>query len=160
MEEEICDRGEVSNCYLYRLHPVLCRIAHGEGPSNIASFKFCYVQYGTAFRVPPSSKRWCGGHAVHAFLSGVCNGGEEVKVPLGFKVETLVGAIVSEVIMVVILMATVGVDPNSFNLNSVSALSKGLDSLADGYSPILFAIGIIRLRSSPWWSSRSRALGL
>ena len=59
------------------------------------------------------------------------------------RFETLVGAIVSEVIMVVILMATVGVDPNSFNLNSVSALSKGLSSLADGYSPILFAIGMI-----------------
>ena len=59
------------------------------------------------------------------------------------RFETLVGAIVSEVIMVVILMATVGVDPNSFNINSVSALSKGLSSLADGYSPILFAIGMI-----------------
>ncbi|MGA2874372.1 MAG: NRAMP family divalent metal transporter [Nitrososphaerales archaeon] len=59
------------------------------------------------------------------------------------RFETLVGAVVSEVIMVVILMATVGVDPNSFNLNSVAALTKGLSSVADGYSPILFGVGMI-----------------
>ena len=59
------------------------------------------------------------------------------------RFETLVGAVVSEVIMIVILMATVGVNPNSFNLNSVAALTKGLNSVADGYSPILFGVGII-----------------
>ena len=52
------------------------------------------------------------------------------------RFETLVGAVVSEVIMVVILMATVGVDPKSFSLNSVGVLAKGLSSVADGYSPI------------------------
>ncbi|MDG6904540.1 MAG: divalent metal cation transporter [Nitrososphaerota archaeon] len=59
------------------------------------------------------------------------------------RLETLVGAVVSEVIMVIILMATVGVNPDSFNISSVSTLTKGLSSVADGYSPILFAIGMI-----------------
>lgn len=59
------------------------------------------------------------------------------------RVETLIGAVVSEVIMVVILMATVGVNPASFDINSVGTLYKGLSSVADGYSPYLFAIGMI-----------------
>jgi manganese transport protein len=59
------------------------------------------------------------------------------------RFETLIGAVVSEVIMVVILMATVGVNPNSFNVGSVATLAKGLSALADGYSPILFGVGMI-----------------
>jgi manganese transport protein len=59
------------------------------------------------------------------------------------RFETFVGAIVSELIMVVVLMATVGVAPSSFNLGSVAALSKGLSSIANGDSPYLFAIGLI-----------------
>jgi manganese transport protein len=59
------------------------------------------------------------------------------------RFETLAGAIVSEVIMVVILVATVGVAPSAFNLSSVATLSKGLSSLTNGDSVYLFAIGLI-----------------
>jgi manganese transport protein len=59
------------------------------------------------------------------------------------RLETLIGAIASETIMVVILMATVGIHSESFNLSTVAALSKGLSSIANGYSPFLFAIGLI-----------------
>ncbi len=59
------------------------------------------------------------------------------------RFETLVGAIVSEVIMIVILMATVGVNPANLSFNSASSLAEGLRTLADGYSVYLFAIGLI-----------------
>lgn len=59
------------------------------------------------------------------------------------RVETLAGAIVSEGIMVVILLATVGLAPISFNLNSVAELSRGLSSIANDYTSYFFAIGLI-----------------
>lgn len=59
------------------------------------------------------------------------------------RFETFVGAIVSEVIMVAILMATVGVVPSSFSLSSPSKLALGLRSISDGYSVYLFAVGLI-----------------
>jgi manganese transport protein len=59
------------------------------------------------------------------------------------RVETMVGAIASEGIMIMILLATVGVAPSSFSLNSVGELSRGLSSIANDYSPYLFAIGLI-----------------
>jgi manganese transport protein len=68
---------------------------------------------------------------------------KKVKYLWASRFETLIGAIVSEVIMVVILMATVGVNPESFSLNSPAALSRGLSSIANGYSPYLFAVGLI-----------------
>jgi len=59
------------------------------------------------------------------------------------RFETFVGAIASEVIMVAILMATVGVDPSSLSFSSPSSLALGLRSISDGYSVYLFAVGLI-----------------
>lgn len=59
------------------------------------------------------------------------------------RFETFVGAIVSEVIMVAILMATVGVTPSSLTFSTSSGLAEGLRSISDGYSVYLFAAGLI-----------------
>ncbi len=56
--------------------------------------------------------------------------------------ETFIGAIVSEVLMVIVEMVFSGI-PSSTNFASPIALSSALDIVAGRYSPYLFGIGLI-----------------
>ena len=58
------------------------------------------------------------------------------------RTETLLGAVASEVGMVVIMMATAGLS-SSVNFASPKTLSLALTSIADSYAPELFAVGLI-----------------
>jgi Mn2+/Fe2+ NRAMP family transporter len=57
------------------------------------------------------------------------------------RMETLVGAIVSEVLMVIIVMVSSGFD-STMNFTSTRELSSGLSAVAGQYAPILFGIGL------------------
>ena len=99
-----------------------------RGPSNnIGSFEFCLVQYAPHFVYLLAASAGAVVMPFMLFYQASATAEKKSKFLWASRFETLVGAVVSEVIMVVILMATVGVDPNSFNLNSVSSLSKGLE---------------------------------
>ncbi len=58
------------------------------------------------------------------------------------RIETLLGAFVSEMLMVIVEMAMSGINPKT-NFASISELSKGLSAIAGVYSPYLFGIGLI-----------------
>jgi Mn2+/Fe2+ NRAMP family transporter len=60
----------------------------------------------------------------------------------GMRAETLIGAIASEMGMVVITMATAGLAP-SFQLTNAKQLANGLSSIAGSYAPYLFAVGLV-----------------
>lgn len=59
------------------------------------------------------------------------------------RLETAVGAVVSELIMVAILIATIGVGSDSLRFASPAVLAKGLASVAGGFAPTFFGIGLI-----------------
>ncbi len=59
------------------------------------------------------------------------------------RLETAVGAVVSELIMIAIAIATVGVNKDSLNFTSPGVLSHGLSSVAGTSAPIIFGIGLI-----------------
>ncbi len=59
------------------------------------------------------------------------------------RLETAVGAIVSELIMIAIVVATVGVGTDSLNFADPGILSKGLSSVAGTYAPYVFGTGLI-----------------
>lgn len=58
------------------------------------------------------------------------------------RTETLVGALASEIGMVVIVMATAGMD-SSVNLGDPKSLATALSSIAGGFAPYLFAAGLV-----------------
>ncbi len=59
------------------------------------------------------------------------------------RLETAVGAIVSELIMVAIAVATIGVDTNSLRFEDPDILSRGLAALAGKFAPYVFSAGLI-----------------
>jgi manganese transport protein len=59
------------------------------------------------------------------------------------RLETGIGAIVSELIMVAIMMATVGVSSGSLNFADPKVLAQGLSSVSGSFAPYLFGIGLI-----------------
>ena len=59
------------------------------------------------------------------------------------RIETAIGAIVSELIMIAIAIATIGVNKDSLNFTSPGVLSHGLSSVAGTSAPIIFGIGLI-----------------
>ncbi|MCW6168913.1 MAG: divalent metal cation transporter [Thermoplasmatales archaeon] len=58
------------------------------------------------------------------------------------RMETLFGAIVSEMLMVIVEMAMSGINPD-MDFASIPELSKGLSAIAGVYSPYIFGIGLI-----------------
>ena len=58
------------------------------------------------------------------------------------RTETLVGAVASEVGMIVIMMATAGLS-SAADFASPKVLSQALSAVADSYAPDLFAVGLI-----------------
>jgi len=59
------------------------------------------------------------------------------------RLETAVGAIVSELIMIAIAVATIGVKSDSLNFADPEILSHGLSSVAGTFAPYVFGIGLI-----------------
>ena len=59
------------------------------------------------------------------------------------RFETAIGAIVSELIMIAIMVATIGVGTNSLNFADPGVLSLGLVSVAGTYAPYVFSVGLI-----------------
>lgn len=59
------------------------------------------------------------------------------------RVETALGAIVSELIMVAIAIAANGLSTDSLNFAAPGVLSQGLTSVAGIYAPYLFGVGLI-----------------
>jgi Mn2+/Fe2+ NRAMP family transporter len=68
---------------------------------------------------------------------------KRVKSLWSSRLETLVGAIASEVGMVVILLATIGLNGTLLETSSPRQLSQALSFLAGSYAPIVFGIGLI-----------------
>jgi Mn2+/Fe2+ NRAMP family transporter len=58
------------------------------------------------------------------------------------RLETLVGAAASEIGMVVIVMASSGLNP-SLSFANPRTLSHAIESIAGGYAPYLFAVGLV-----------------
>lgn len=59
------------------------------------------------------------------------------------RLETLIGAVASEVGMVVILLATIGLNGSLLQTNSPKELSRALSFLAGPYAPSVFAVGLV-----------------
>lgn len=68
---------------------------------------------------------------------------KRVKSLWSSRLETLAGAIASEVGMVVILLATIGLNGGLIGTSSPKQLSRALSFLAGPYAPYVFAIGLI-----------------
>jgi len=68
---------------------------------------------------------------------------KRVKSIWSSRLETLVGAIASEVGMVVILLATIGLNGALIETSSPKQLSQALSFLAGSYAPYVFGIGLI-----------------
>ena len=58
------------------------------------------------------------------------------------RMETLFGAVASEMLMVIVEMAMSGINPD-MDFASIPELSKGLSAIAGVYSPYIFGVGLI-----------------
>lgn len=61
----------------------------------------------------------------------------------GVRLETAIGAIVSELIMIAIVIATVGIKTDSLNFAAPGVLAHGLSSVAGTFAPYVFSAGLI-----------------
>jgi len=68
---------------------------------------------------------------------------KDVKSLWSSRIETLIGAIASEIGMVVILLATIGLNGTLLGTNSARELSRALSFIAGPYGPYIFAMGLI-----------------
>ncbi len=59
------------------------------------------------------------------------------------RIETAVGAVVSELIMIAIVVATVGVSKDSLDFAAPGVLAEGLSSIAGKYAPYVFSAGLV-----------------
>lgn len=59
------------------------------------------------------------------------------------RFETAVGAIVSELIMVAIAVAAIGDRTDALDFTAPGVLSQGLSSVAGGFAPYIFGVGLI-----------------
>lgn len=75
--------------------------------------------------------------------SATAEKGITVKSLWAIRLETAVGAIVSELVMIAIVIATIGVNKNSLNFASPKILSHGLTLVAGKLAPYFFGIGLI-----------------
>ena len=75
--------------------------------------------------------------------SATAEKGVTVKSLWAVRLETGIGAVVSELIMVAIMIATVGVSVGSLNFAEPKVLAQGLSSIAGGFAPYIFGIGLI-----------------
>ena len=68
---------------------------------------------------------------------------KEVKSLWSMRLETLIGAVASEIGMVVILLATIGLNGTLLGTISPMKLSRALSFVAGPYAPYIFALGLI-----------------
>jgi manganese transport protein len=68
---------------------------------------------------------------------------KRVKSLWSIRLETFVGAIASELGMVVILLATIGMNGTLIETSSPGELARALSSVAGPYAPQVFAVGLI-----------------
>jgi len=61
----------------------------------------------------------------------------------GVRLETAIGAIVSELIMVAIAVAAIGLRPDALDFAAPQILSQGLSSIAGVFAPYIFGVGLI-----------------
>ncbi len=76
-------------------------------------------------------------------VSATAEKGITAKSLWAVRLETAIGAIVSELIMVAIAIAAIGVNKDSLNFASPGNLSQGLSSVAGTFAPYFFGIGLI-----------------
>ena len=77
------------------------------------------------------------------FFQASATAEKQVKSLWSMRLETLVGAIASEVGMVVILLATIGLNGTLLGTSSPKALARALSFLAGPFAPHIFAVGLI-----------------
>lgn len=75
--------------------------------------------------------------------SATAEKGITVKSLWALRLETFLGAVVSEVIMVAIVIASIGLSAKNLNFASPINLSHGLASIAGKFAPSFFAVGLI-----------------
>jgi Mn2+/Fe2+ NRAMP family transporter len=68
---------------------------------------------------------------------------KQVKSLWSMRLETLIGAIASEIGMVVILLATIGLNGTLLETSSPRELARALSFIAGPYAPFIFAVGLI-----------------
>ena len=68
---------------------------------------------------------------------------KQVKSLWSMRLETLIGAVASEVGMVVILLATIGLNGALLDTSSPKELARALSFVAGPYAPFIFAVGLI-----------------
>jgi len=77
------------------------------------------------------------------FFQASATAEKKVKTLWSMRLETIVGAIASEVGMVVILLATIGLNGTLLGTSSPKALARALSFLAGPFAPHIFAVGLI-----------------
>jgi manganese transport protein len=77
------------------------------------------------------------------FFQASATAEKQVKTLWSMRLETLVGAIASEVGMVVILLATIGLNGTLLETSSPKELARALSFLAGPFAPHIFAVGLI-----------------
>ncbi len=76
-------------------------------------------------------------------VSATVEKGTDKKNVWAVRFETLIGAIFSELIMVAIAISAIGINAGSLDFTSPKVLSQGLSSVAGGFAPYIFGIGLI-----------------
>ncbi len=76
-------------------------------------------------------------------VSATAEKGTTVRDLASVRLETAVGAIVSELIMVAIAVAAIGVGSDALNFAAPAVLAQGLSSVAGLFAPYIFGIGLI-----------------
>ena len=111
-------------------------IVRGVGPyspfyfSNHMAFLFLVAANGGALITP-----------CMPFYQASATAEKNAGSPVASRVETLLGAVVSECLIVVVVMVSAGLDTT--NVTSPDALSAGLRIIAGEFSPWLFGIGLV-----------------
>jgi Mn2+/Fe2+ NRAMP family transporter len=68
---------------------------------------------------------------------------KKIRSTWSMRLETLIGAAASEVGMVVVLLATIGLNESVLGMNTPRELSRVLSLIAGRYAPYVFAVGLI-----------------
>ena len=76
-------------------------------------------------------------------VSATAEKGTTAKQLKGVRIETAIGAIASELIMIAIAVAAIGVRTQALDFASPKVLSQGLSSVSGVFSPYVFGVGLI-----------------
>ena len=76
-------------------------------------------------------------------VSATAEKGTDKKDVWAVRFETLIGAIFSELIMVAIAISAIGINAGALDFTSPKVLAQSLTSVAGGFAPYVFGIGLI-----------------